>query len=52
MIGEDIMGKIFSCMGAKDESVAKGVLGGKVREHATQVSRMFAVLTSNVLGRT
>ena len=31
MIAEDIMGKIFSCMGEKDDTVAKGLLAGKVR---------------------
>ena len=31
MIGEDIMGKVFSCMGQKDDAVAKGLLAGKVR---------------------
>ena len=31
MIAEDIMGKIFSCMGEKDDTVAKGLLVGKVR---------------------
>jgi len=31
MLGEDIMGKIFSCMGEKDDTVAKGLLEGKVR---------------------
>lgn len=31
MVGEDVMGKIFSCMGEKDDTVAKGLLAGKVR---------------------
>eukprot|EP00752_Nemacystus_decipiens_P018571 g16650.t1 len=31
MIGEDIMGKIFSCMGQKDDAFAKGILTGKVK---------------------
>eukprot|EP00752_Nemacystus_decipiens_P018565 g16644.t1 len=31
MIGEDIMAKIFSCMGEKDDTVAKGLLEGKIK---------------------
>eukprot|EP00178_Gracilaria_changii_P004009 TRINITY_DN1610_c0_g1_i1.p1 TRINITY_DN1610_c0_g1~~TRINITY_DN1610_c0_g1_i1.p1 ORF type:complete len:201 (+),score=22.32 TRINITY_DN1610_c0_g1_i1:108-710(+) len=31
MIGEDIMAKIFSCMGKKDDTFAEGVLTGKVK---------------------
>lgn len=30
MIGEDVLGKLFTCMGAKDDSVAKELLAGKV----------------------
>eukprot|EP00903_Cladosiphon_okamuranus_P012828 g11988.t1 len=31
MLGEDIMGKLFSCMGQKDDTVAKDLLAGKVK---------------------
>eukprot|EP00903_Cladosiphon_okamuranus_P012823 g11983.t1 len=31
MLGEDIMGKLFSCMGEKDDTVAKGLLAGKIK---------------------
>eukprot|EP00752_Nemacystus_decipiens_P018574 g16653.t1 len=33
MVGEDILGKLFSCMGAKDDSVAKGLLEGKLKTY-------------------
>eukprot|EP00752_Nemacystus_decipiens_P018568 g16647.t1 len=31
MIGEDIMAKVFSCMGEKDDTIAKGLLEGKLK---------------------
>eukprot|EP00178_Gracilaria_changii_P004012 TRINITY_DN1610_c0_g1_i4.p2 TRINITY_DN1610_c0_g1~~TRINITY_DN1610_c0_g1_i4.p2 ORF type:complete len:202 (+),score=30.75 TRINITY_DN1610_c0_g1_i4:108-713(+) len=31
MIGEDIMAKVFSCMGQKDDTVARGLLEGKIK---------------------
>eukprot|EP00752_Nemacystus_decipiens_P018567 g16646.t1 len=31
MIGEDIMANVFSCMGEKDDTVAKGLLEGKIK---------------------
>ncbi|CAN0360785.1 unnamed protein product [Ectocarpus sp. 6 AP-2014] len=31
MIGEDILANMFKCMGAEDDTVAKGVLEGKVK---------------------
>ena len=42
MIAEDIMGKIFTCLGEKDDTVAKGVLAGKVRAVLVAASSVAA----------
>ena len=42
MIAEDILGRVLTCMGQKDDTVAKGLLAGKVRKYS--VSHLFILL--------
>ncbi|CAM9230551.1 unnamed protein product, partial [Ectocarpus sp. 8 AP-2014] len=47
MIGEDIMANMFKCMGEKDDTVAKGVLDGKVKSLVEFLVSKFAANPSS-----
>lgn len=50
MIGEDILGKLFSCMGQKDDTLAKELLAGKVRTEPQACPRHARFFRSPAVG--
>ena len=49
MLGEDILGQVLSCFGAKDDTIAKGLLAGKVRQLYLVIAFRAAIVAVRVV---